>query len=119
MTRRGRCSAATGMEHPAREDPPRRSVDSSVAAGEGSALGVVEEVIYVGDATRFVVGLDAGGVLVVVQQNLSTTSTDVHDYRGRRVRLIWRDENEFPVRGGTASSTAVADVRRPWSSERR
>jgi putative spermidine/putrescine transport system ATP-binding protein len=79
-----------------------------VAAGEGSALGVVDEVIYVGDATRFVVGLDAGGVLVVVQQNLSTSSTDVHDYRGRRVRLIWREENEFPVRGATASSTAVA-----------
>jgi putative spermidine/putrescine transport system ATP-binding protein len=83
--------------------------DSAVSAGEGSALGTVEEVIYVGDATRFVVGLDAGGVLVVLQQNLSTTSTDVHDFRGRRVRLIWRDENEFPVRGATAASTGVAE----------
>ena len=82
-------------------------VDSPVADGEGSALGVVDEVIYVGDTTRFVVGLDAGGVLVVVQQNLSTTSTDVHDYRGRRVRLIWREENEFPVRGAAAPRTAV------------
>ena len=82
-------------------------MDSTVAAGEGSALGIVAEVIYLGDATRFVVGLDAGGVLVVVQQNLSTTSTDVHDYRGRRVRLIWREENEFAV-GGTALSTGVA-----------
>jgi putative spermidine/putrescine transport system ATP-binding protein len=81
--------------------------DSSVASGEGSALGTVQDVIYLGDATRFVVGLDSGGVLGVLQQNLSTTSTDVHDYRGRRVRLIWRTENEFAV-GGTASSTAVA-----------
>jgi putative spermidine/putrescine transport system ATP-binding protein len=83
-------------------------VDSPVGVGEGSALGVVDEVIYVGDATRFVVGLDAGGVLVVVQQNLSTSSTDVHDYRGRRVRLIWLEENEFPVRDATAPRTAVA-----------
>jgi putative spermidine/putrescine transport system ATP-binding protein len=43
-------------------------LDGTVAAGEGSALGAVHEVIYLGDATRFVVGLDAGGVLVVVQQ---------------------------------------------------
>jgi hypothetical protein len=43
----------------------------------------------------------------VVQQNLSTTSTDVHDYRGRRVRLIWREENEFAV-GATAPSIAVS-----------
>jgi putative spermidine/putrescine transport system ATP-binding protein len=84
-------------------------VDSPVGAGERGALGVVEEVIYVGDATRFVVGLDAGGVLVVVQQNLSTTSTDVHDYRGRRVRLIWREENEFPVQGAAAPRAATPD----------
>jgi putative spermidine/putrescine transport system ATP-binding protein len=75
---------------------------TTVSTGEGSALGRVQEVIYLGDATRFVVGLDAGGTLVVVQQNLSTTSTDVHDYRGRQVRLIWRVESEFAV--GSAST---------------
>jgi putative spermidine/putrescine transport system ATP-binding protein len=81
--------------------------DSPVSGDERSALGTVEEVIYAGDATRFVVGLDAGGVLVVLQQNLTTTSTDVHDYRGRRVRVIWHEENEFAV-GSSALSTRVA-----------
>jgi putative spermidine/putrescine transport system ATP-binding protein len=71
--------------------------DAAVSTGEGSALGTVQDVIYLGDATRFVVGLDAGGTLVVLQQNLSTSSTDVHDYRGRRVRLAWRSESEFAV----------------------
>ncbi len=90
-------------------------VDASVASGETSALGTVAEVIYLGDATRFVVDLDAGGVLVVVQQNLSTSSTDVHDFRGRRVRLSWREENEFAV--GVPAQTIGITERDPAERE--
>jgi putative spermidine/putrescine transport system ATP-binding protein len=59
----------------------------------------VAEVVYVGDATRFVVDLDAGGSLVALQQNTRSTSSDVAKLRGSRVRLVWRREHEYRVEG--------------------
>ncbi len=56
---------------------------------EVSAPGVVQDVVYVGAFTRYVVQLDAGGELVVLQQNLTMSSMDVLQARGRRVRLFW------------------------------
>lgn len=52
-----------------------------------TATGTVVEVVYLGDATRFLVDLDAGGRLTALQQNLETSSEDVAAYRGTRVRL--------------------------------
>jgi putative spermidine/putrescine transport system ATP-binding protein len=77
-----------------------RVLDESAAvdAGARSAAGSVREVVYVGDVTRFVVALDAGGELVAIQQNLETSSSDVLAFRGRRVRLSWRPEHEFEVK---------------------
>jgi putative spermidine/putrescine transport system ATP-binding protein len=72
------------------------------------ADGVVREVVYVGDVTRFVVELDAGGELVALQQNLDTSSSDVLAFRGRAVRLVWRPEHEFEVGAGTAGSPPAA-----------
>ena len=65
--------------------------------GDRSASGIVREVVYVGDVTRFVVDLDAGGQLVALQQNLETSSSDVLAFRGRRVVLAWRPDHEFAV----------------------
>jgi putative spermidine/putrescine transport system ATP-binding protein len=67
------------------------------ADGEHCADGTVAEVIYVGDATRFVVDLDAGGTLVALQQNTHRSSSDVAGMRGSRVRLVWRREHEYRV----------------------
>jgi hypothetical protein len=39
--------------------------------------------------TRYEVALDDGGRLTVAQQNLETSSMEVHTARGRRVRLVW------------------------------
>ena len=44
---------------------------------EVAADGRIEEVVYVGAATRFVVRLDAGGELVALQQNSETSSADL------------------------------------------
>ncbi|HSN06492.1 MAG TPA: ABC transporter ATP-binding protein [Candidatus Angelobacter sp.] len=71
--------------------------EDAVGDGEHCADGTVTEVVYVGDATRFVVDLDAGGSLVALQQNASTTSSDVARLRGTRVRLTWRREHEYRV----------------------
>jgi putative spermidine/putrescine transport system ATP-binding protein len=60
---------------------------------EVSALGAVRDVVYVGAFTRYVVELDAGGELVVLQQNLTMSSMDVLQARGRRVRLFWNRQH--------------------------
>jgi putative spermidine/putrescine transport system ATP-binding protein len=68
-----------------------------IGEGQHGADGTVAEVIYVGDATRFVVDLDAGGRLVALQQNVHRTSSDVLEMRGSRVRLVWRRDHEYRV----------------------
>jgi putative spermidine/putrescine transport system ATP-binding protein len=74
--------------------------------GIRSTSGVVREVVYVGDVTKFVVELDAGGELVALQQNLETSSSDVLAFRGRRVALAWRPDHEFAVVNAAGSPPA-------------
>ncbi|MET8646538.1 ABC transporter ATP-binding protein [Streptomyces sp. NPDC004074] len=62
-----------------------------------TATGTVAEVVYVGDVTRFLVDLDAGGRLTALQQNLETSSEDVAAYRGARVRLQWHRRHAVQV----------------------
>ncbi len=61
--------------------------------------GRIREVVYAGMATRYVVELDEGGELSVVQQNLETSSTQALATRGRRVRLEWRREHALTLDG--------------------
>jgi putative spermidine/putrescine transport system ATP-binding protein len=70
------------------------------ATDEGEA-GTIREVVYVGMVTRYVVDLDAGGELVVVRQNLETSSQEALAGQGKRVRLSWRPEqtNEIKEEG--------------------
>jgi putative spermidine/putrescine transport system ATP-binding protein len=68
----------------------------SGGGGEGEP-GVVHDVVYVGMVTRYIVDLDAGGTLVVVQQNLETSSQQALEARGRRVRLSWRPEHTYEI----------------------
>jgi putative spermidine/putrescine transport system ATP-binding protein len=73
---------------------------------EWSATGHVREVVYLGAMTRYVVALDDGGELVVLQQNLATSSMEALQVTGKRVRLLWRRTNSRPVvsAGGTDGS---------------
>jgi putative spermidine/putrescine transport system ATP-binding protein len=66
-------------------------VEPSVEPGPGqcSASGHVRDVVYLGAHTRYIVELDAGGSLVVTQQNLATSSMEALRVRGRAVRLVW------------------------------
>ncbi|WP_431966340.1 ABC transporter ATP-binding protein [Actinacidiphila sp. bgisy160] len=59
--------------------------------------GTVAEVVYLGDATRFLVDLDEGGRLTALQQNQETSSADVAAYRGTRVRLQWHRRHNVTV----------------------
>src|SRR5438128_2871505 len=65
---------------------------------ENAATGRIRDVVYAGMFTRYVVDLDDGGELVVVRQNLETTSTEALDARGRRVLLEWRPEHAIETK---------------------
>ena len=73
-------------------------------ADEQSTLGKVREVVYLGSDTRYIVRLDAGGELVVTQQNLQTSSMQALAAQGRAVRLIWKREHVLGLAGGQASA---------------
>jgi putative spermidine/putrescine transport system ATP-binding protein len=74
--------------------------DDGVGPGEA---GRIRDVVYVGMVTRYIVELDGGGELVVVRQNLETSSQEALEARGRRVRLEWRPEHTFVIEEGSES----------------
>jgi putative spermidine/putrescine transport system ATP-binding protein len=51
--------------------------------------GVVRDVVYLGLFTRYLIDIEGGGDLVVIVQNLKTTSMDVLSAKGQKVRLHW------------------------------
>ena len=67
-----------------------------LAAGEpappGSHVeaGRIDDVVYLGVLTRYVVTLDSGDRLVAVRQNLETAAADALESQGRPVRVAWR-----------------------------
>jgi putative spermidine/putrescine transport system ATP-binding protein len=77
--------------------PEKIRVVNGTADGLHTETGQVREVAYAGVVTRFVIDLDAGGALQVIQQNLDTTSDQVHEQRGRKVTIGWRNENQQPL----------------------
>ncbi len=61
--------------------------------------GVVRDVVYLGLFTRYLVEVEGGHDLVVVEQNLKTTSMDVLTARGQKVRLYWHRDHVNYVGG--------------------
>ena len=75
----------------------RRSCASSRRAARASP-GTIRAAVYVGPVTKVIVDLEQGGELQAVQQNLETSSRDVHEMEGKRVRLAWRRDAEFEIK---------------------
>ncbi len=73
--------------------------DESTGDDVYTATGTIRDVIYLGMHTRYLVELDAGSDLTVVQQNLDATSMDVLSARGNRVKLVWSKSNNRLVSG--------------------
>ncbi len=105
--------AITGEPHAFTIRPEKiemTDVDRSPQEGRSTATGRVHDVVYLGAVTRYVVALDVGGTLVVMQQNLSTSSTEALQVRGEPVRLVWKRENNRPVEStGTSGGSADAE----------
>ena len=78
-----------------------RAPDDPVGDDETAALGTIRDVVYLGPDTRYIVALDAGGTLVVTQQNLATTSTEALAQQGKAVRLVWKRQHQLPIADGT------------------
>jgi putative spermidine/putrescine transport system ATP-binding protein len=68
-------------------------IDTKVEEDSYSTIGEVRDVIYLGLYTRYLIELEDGGELVVVEQNLKTTSMDVLKIKGKKVRLHWKKEH--------------------------
>jgi putative spermidine/putrescine transport system ATP-binding protein len=60
-----------------------------VAAHQRTAEGVVREVVYLGSALRLLVDVGSGTTLIATQPTLATAQTDLDEWLGRRVRLVW------------------------------
>ncbi|EWT01064.1 peptide ABC transporter ATPase [Intrasporangium oryzae NRRL B-24470] len=69
----------------------------AAAPGRPTATGVLEEVVYGGPTTRFVVQLDAGARLTALEQNSGSGSAGAALRRGDRVRLDWDPEHVIDV----------------------
>ena len=73
--------------------------DAVAEPGLCTATGVVREVVYLGSATQCVVDLDAGGSLIVLQQNAQGSVQDKLELRGAQVRLTWHREHTVAIGG--------------------
>lgn len=73
------------------------------------ADGTIRDVVYLGLSTRYTVALDAGGEIIVVEQNLEMITHGDGNAAGRRVRLIWpRAANvELHDLGGSHAESAA------------
>jgi putative spermidine/putrescine transport system ATP-binding protein len=104
----GAATAVTGSPAPFTIRPEKirlAAPDAPVDADSCTATGHVRDVVYIGALTKYFVDLDAGGELVVFEQNLTTSSMEALQVRGRAVRLIWQRANNRPVEraGGDGS----------------
>jgi putative spermidine/putrescine transport system ATP-binding protein len=61
--------------------------------------GVIRDVVYLGLFTRYLVEIEGGADLVVVEQNLKSTSMDVLSAKGQKVRLLWHKDHISRVGG--------------------
>ncbi len=83
--------------------------EGPVAGDEWTTTGRVREVVYLGAITRYVVELDGGGELVVMRQNLDTSSMEALQVRGRAVRLVWKRSNNRRVAEAAGADEGAMD----------
>jgi putative spermidine/putrescine transport system ATP-binding protein len=65
--------------------------------GEEARRGTIEDVVYLGPITRYVVRLEDGSALGVLAQNLAQTSTQVRAAQGRPVQVVWHGSHAVAI----------------------
>jgi putative spermidine/putrescine transport system ATP-binding protein len=93
-------SAVTGSGDPFTIRPEKIAIGApgvAAAADEYAATGRVDDVVYLGAVTRYLVDLEQGGRLVVLQQNLDVESMEALEVKGDRVGLRWKRDYVRPL----------------------
>jgi putative spermidine/putrescine transport system ATP-binding protein len=67
------------------------------AATAGGTRGTIAAVLYFGASTRYLVALEGGGELTVIEQNKETTATAASARMGQRVGLWWDPQHLLPL----------------------
>jgi putative spermidine/putrescine transport system ATP-binding protein len=85
-----------------------RLLDAGEQAPAGSRVerGLIQDVVYLGMLTRYVVKLEAGGTLTAVRQNLETAAAEALERRGRTVSVAWRDSQTYEIEHGDPAGAA-------------
>jgi putative spermidine/putrescine transport system ATP-binding protein len=81
--------------------------DAGVELPDGlcHARGEITEVVYLGTVTRYSVSVEGAGSLVVLQQNLDTTSMEALGAQGRPVQLSWQPRHTFAIGSAGAENS--------------
>ena len=78
-------------------------------AGSHTEDGRVEEVVYLGMLTRYVVELAAGGRITAVRQNLEAAAAEAFAARGQPVTVAWRDDHTYEIGSSSAAPAAHSE----------
>jgi putative spermidine/putrescine transport system ATP-binding protein len=78
-----------------------------ITLAEAGIPGTIAEVIYAGPVTRYVVDLDAGARMTVVEQNQRTGTAALAELRGKPVHLTWREEHVIEIPGSKENADAA------------
>jgi putative spermidine/putrescine transport system ATP-binding protein len=80
--------------------------------GVHSERGHIEDVIYLGSVTRYVIELDGGGTLTALRQNLESAASEALGARGREVSVAWREDQTFEIEAAGAGESPESHVSR-------
>jgi ABC-type Fe3+/spermidine/putrescine transport system ATPase subunit len=85
--------------------------EEPVPDGICHVLGTITEVLYLGTVTRYAVSVEGAGNVVVLEQNLDTTSMEALGAQGRAVRLSWQPRHTFALGNGGGETTGEMETR--------
>jgi putative spermidine/putrescine transport system ATP-binding protein len=103
-----RAAALLGVNAPVTLRPEKIRIvapGTPVEPGDFGADGRVRDVVYLGALTRYLVELDDGVDLAVLEQNLQKDASAVLAVKGQAVRLVWPTEATRVVSMGQQSDT--------------
>ena len=90
----------TGASHTFAIRPEKihlQAPDKPTPDGACAIAGRVRDVIYLGLNTRYLIEIEGGKDLTVIEQNLTTTSMEVLAARGRAVLCVWDASHNRPL----------------------
>ena len=80
--------------------------DDPAPPGSHVEDGRIENVVYLGMLTRYLVELGDGSRLTAVRQNLDGAAADALGTRGTAIRVAWRDDQTYEITGRPAPEPA-------------